>query len=355
MNTELLIDARMIQGEGHGIAEYVRELAFGLKQAKFAFTLLVSDQLPQDDPLRGLPHLVSTTAFLSPQELWEIPRILKKYSFKLFHSPSFSAQCFAPCPVIYTVHDLNHLHYGNIAKRLYYNTILRLALKKAALICTVSDSSREEIAHWLKVSPQKILLAPNGLQLPEIPAEAKNLLQKNGLKAEHFHFCLSNPKAHKNLNFLLSAYAEHRHKNPQAWPLVLSVKEEEVDGEKEGVIFLGSVGNALRISLLAYCGAFYFPSLYEGFGRPPLEAALLARPIVASRIPVHKEALSVVEEKLLLDPSDRSAWSAAFASAEEKSLLAPSPSSISRLRATYHKERLAETMLREYQTLLRFS
>lgn len=312
---QVVIDTRMIGPIGHGIAEYVRDLVMSLlefPERSFDLHLFIGSEMRAEDPLRGLPHVQVKAPFLSPMEMIEVPKKLMALQADLFLSPSFAAFPLNPVPTIYTVHDLCHLHFGSRLHKTYYRWILRPALMRAIQVCTVSNSSRQEIAKWLGWLEDQIAVVRNAIRVDIPPGNWEERLSKRGLKKYQYHFSLSSNKQHKNMPFLIRAYLSHVEKHPEAWPLVVSISQEQLGHPHPKIVCLGSLDDSDKTSLLAGAGAFYFPSLYEGFGRPPLEAAAMGVPIVVSKIAVHEEVLKNIPQKQLIPPDDLGLWSDAF-------------------------------------------
>jgi glycosyltransferase involved in cell wall biosynthesis len=311
----------MIGPVGHGIAEYVRDLVLGLydlPEKNFEVHLLIGKELPKDDLICKVPHTLVHSRFLSFSEMFEVPRVLKKLKANLFHSPSFSAYPFMSIPTIYTVHDLNHLHFGSSLQKAYYEFILKSALRRAVQVCTVSEFSRGELAKWLGWPKERIQVVKNAIHVEDPPRDSEERLKKWGLTKHKYHFSLSSNKPHKNMPFLVRAYLAHAEATPSAWPLVISLTQEEAGLEHPKLICVGRLNSQDKNTLLANAGAFYFPSLYEGFGRPPLEAAAFGVPVVVSDISVHAEILSEVQEKILVPLADAAQWKGMFTAQEEQ-------------------------------------
>jgi glycosyltransferase involved in cell wall biosynthesis len=159
-----------------------------------------------------------------------------------------------------------------------------------------------------------------------------------------FFFVLSNPKPHKNLPLLKRAYARARAQRASLPTLVLSTP----GGTAEGILPLPGLSAPEIGFLLREARAVFFPSLYEGFGRPPLEAALLGTLPVVSDIPVHREVLSGVPEAIFVDPRREEAWTAEFLKHGDRK---ESVSDASRqwVEQTYAAGRLAQTMTEFYR------
>lgn len=343
----IVIDARMIGAFGHGIAEYVRDLVEGLRErssTQYQIHLLIGKELSSKDPIRKVSHTLVQAPFLSPLEWLEVPWVLRKLKASLFHSPSFSAFPFLSVPTVYTVHDLIHLHFGTPLQKLYYHRILKPALNQAAQLTTVSQFSRKELGDWLGCGLEKIEVIPNVIHLESLPTDWEKRLEIFRLKKQAFHFSLSSSKPHKNIDLLARAYLSHVQRNPEAWPLVLSVPPAELKIQHPKLICLGALNSEDKNALLAGAGAFYFPSLLEGFGRPPLEAYHSGcRRVNVSDIPVHRELFSDWDfSPMFLDPRNEQVWSEQFLREETLSPDERGQSAVNRPRLVWDRLQLAQ-------------
>src|SRR3989344_5275949 len=127
----VVVDARMVGKHGHGIANYVIDLAYGLSElrgeGKLSYDLifLVAGKGNRLVQLANFPPFTTDYGFLHPLENWEIPQILTRLRADLYHSPSFASLPFSPCPYIQTIHHLTHFRFGGLSTRLYYATLLK--------------------------------------------------------------------------------------------------------------------------------------------------------------------------------------------------------------------------------------
>lgn len=359
---KVVIDARMIGRVGHGFARYVTRMAEGLSKLrdqnilKYEPVFLIHDPIASE-ALSGFPTVQVASAFLKPRELIEIPRVLRELKASLYHSPTFSSLSTWPkpaCPWVSTVHDLNHLTYGNAAQRLYYRFVLKPFFKKAAAKISVSEFSRHEIAEWAQTPGYEIEIVYNAISSdylnPPADAEKNEILKRCGVESRKFFLCLSNPKPHKNLPLLFEAYREYREKTANPWPLVVSVS----DINQPGVIALGGLDDRAVRVLLDQAGAVLFPSLYEGFGLPPVEAAASGTPVIVSDIPPHREGLRDLrpDEAVWLDPRESAQWTAAMEHATEGHIKPVSRESRTRIVSRFSVEEMGRRMDRIYRSVL---
>jgi glycosyltransferase involved in cell wall biosynthesis len=372
MKKILVIDGRMVLPHPHGIGRYVKNIATGLAEIAGAGDLpyepvfLIDQRFPGLLPSR-FTSIPVKSPFLKPSEILELPRVLKSLRANLYHSPSFSSLAYAPCPWIATVHDLNHLHYGDVSKRVYYQLLLKRFAKKAEALLTVSEFAKAEMCRWVPCEPEQIEVVVNALD-PDfaMPLKAPGPFKEKweGVRSGEYFVCLSNAKPHKNLLFLVKAYLEARKTSKTLPLLVLSADRSELDFEvpnASGVVFTSKLDDQDAKMILQHARAAFFPSLYEGFGLPPLEAMMSGVSITVSDIPPHREGLQDFGGRHVqwFDPKSTSDWVGAFTNWNEL----PTPQSLresehflaSRQRAgeRYSVKRLASHMDRIYRRMLR--
>jgi len=217
--------------------------------------------------------------FLLAAELWTTQP-------DLFFSPGYNSPVGWPGKFIFTLHDLNHLSVtdnSNALKRAYYRHVIRPACHKAAFVLTVSEYSRGEIAHWATIYEEKIINVGNGVGAP---FGATGRTYNPGYP---YLLYVGSRKPHKNLPRLLEAYALSG--TSIELRLVLSGRPDPVTVARIDQLHLR--GRVIFLPLdstealaEAYRGAsgFLFPSLYEGFGLPPLEAMACGVPVLTSNV-----------------------------------------------------------------------
>lgn len=368
---KIVVDARAVGPTPHGFGRYISMMARGLAELggerPYELIFLVRADFPfgqntWGEQTRGRPSIWGfetipvKTAFLSPRELFDLPRIIRDAKADLYHSPTFSSLRKLGCPWISTVHDLNHLYFGGNSKKLYYRILLKPFARQARRLLTVSEFSRGELARWLNRPVDDIEVVYNaldpGLVNPPSDAEIQRVLTELGLQRGKYFYTLSNPKPHKNGATLVRAYSRYRAQAPEtAWPLVLNFKPS---GKSSGVIALGAISEEDARALLAGAGALFFPSRYEGFGLPPVEAAASGVPVVASEIAPHREALLDLGPRNVawVDPEDLGGWEESFRKIQSGQLTGPDAQLRQALINRFSVARLGQHMDRIYRDVL---
>lgn len=313
---KIAIDARMIKSEAmHGIARYVFELlnCFASLGEQDSFFIIVNKSSPlfKMSWPKNMQFVEIQSAWISFREQWELPRVLKKLKIDLFHSPSFVAPLFCPCQMIMTIHDLNHLvlpHFYTLVHQFYYLTFVRTCIKKSRFLLTVSQFSKDEIVRTIGATRDKIFVTYNGVSENYRPIQDRKwLIYVKELYdlPEKFLFCLSNNKPHKNIHQLVRAYV---HSNLTI-PLVLGgqvdlklIKIAESYGKKHLLYFTRFIEEEHLPAFYNLCSLFVYPSTYEGFGLPALEALACGAPVIVARSSSLPEVVG--SHAIFIDPYD---------------------------------------------------
>jgi glycosyltransferase involved in cell wall biosynthesis len=170
--------------------------------------------------------------------------------------------------------------------RLYNRWQYRLITKRALKIVTVSRFVRDQIAGYFHVKPEDIPVVPNGWEhFGDLRPDYSIFDRMPELKDGGFYFLLGSLSRRKNLRWILE-YAERHPRSLFAisGKALPSVRADEIDrgAGMENIVFLGYLGDGEVKALMERCRAFVFPSYYEGFGIPPLEALSCKAPVVIS-------------------------------------------------------------------------
>lgn len=188
---------------------------------------------------------------------------------------------------------------------IWYNLLFKNSTKRAKEIITVSEFSKREIIKYYKVVPEKIAVIPDAWQHYERIGYDDNALEKYGLKNDSYYFSMCSLEPNKNFKWI----AEAAKRNPdQVFAVSGSINETVfADGSgfecPENMKLLGYVSDEEAKTLMRDCKAFLFPTFYEGFGIPPLEAISAgARQVVVSDTEVMHEIFG--DSVVYVDPMD---------------------------------------------------
>lgn len=260
---EVLYDSRWIGN--HGIGRFAAEV-----QRRLTYLVPFRARRQPSHPLD--PALLGAT--------------LRGLSPKLFFSPGYNSPLWWSGSFIFTLHDLHHLRVresSSLLKRSYYQHVIKPACHKSAAVLTVSEYSRHEIADWAKLDEQKIVNVGNGVGAPFEPTGRRH---EPGYP---YLLYVGSRKLHKNVPRLLAAYSVSGVRKDVR--LVLSgTADKEILAHVERLGLLRDVVfqelTSTEALAEAYRGAigFLFPSLYEGFGLPPLEALACGIPVLTSDV-----------------------------------------------------------------------
>ncbi len=299
MKYDLVIDARMITHSG--IGTYLQNLLPGIVPYFRSALMAPPEKLASFSWTQKTAIIPLKASIYDPKEHWQLFR--KTPPTRLFWSPHFNAPLL-PVPAkqrLVTIHDVFHMAHKHLFpwyQRGYAYILLKNAVQRSQHILTVSYFSQAEIHRWLRVPKEKITVIHNGIDhshFKPLPAGACETTRLQYQLPQHFFLFVGNLKPHKNLSGLLKAFHRIAPKLPE-WHLVVLGKIEgfvtpdatsqallqQLPGISSRVHFLGSVPYTLLPHFYNLASIFVFPSYYEGFGLPPLEAMACGCPVVAS-------------------------------------------------------------------------
>ena len=215
----------------------------------------------------------------------------------LLHVPVYVGPWNSPCPVVVTVHDLSFFLYPELFRRynrLYLQALTRRTVARAVRVIADSASTRADILRLLGTPPEKVSVIPAGVGVEMRPigaAEQMQALRRRYGLPEHIILYLGTLEPRKNLPLLLEAYAQLR-RTGCTHRLVLAGGKgwyyEDIEatvtrlGLREEVLFPGHVPDEELPLWYNAADLFVYPSLYEGFGLPPLEAMACGTPVITS-------------------------------------------------------------------------
>ncbi len=303
---ELCIDARMAFNSG--IGTYIRNILPYFKSAFPVLRIIAPPSMVEKWTDLGSYDLIPTHAPLySIQEQLEMPLRIPKCD--LYWTPHYNIPVF---PIrakkrVVTIHDVYHLAFIkslSLPKQFYAKTMIKRATLCSDRIITGSQFSLDEIVKYTHVSPNKISMIHDGVNLSHFSRDI------SGLREKYILF-VSTLAPHKNLTRLLRAWKRVGERFPD-WDLVLAGKQvknvdylkvfDEFPELQHRVRFAGQVQHDELQKLYSGASGLIAPSLYEGFGLTPLEAMAAGCPTIVSKAASLPEVCG--DASLYVDPYD---------------------------------------------------
>jgi len=318
------IDVRKLHD--YGIGTYVRNLVHELaRQPDDAEYVLLCRPVDADFATSFGPRfqaLIERAGNYSVREQLSVPVALARARVDLYHAPHYVVSPLTRCPYVVTIHDCIHLRFPqylpNRAAHLYARTMMSIAAKRAERVLTVSQASKDDILHYLGVPSSKVEVIYNALdeRLAAAPtADDVARVRERFQLTSPFILYAGNIKPHKNLERVIEAYSILRRRGVE--DVKLLIIGDEISKYQnlrrlvhrfqlhQQVRFLGFVPDATLAALYRLANVFVFPSLYEGFGLPPLEAMAAGTPVITSNVSSLPEVVG--DAAVLVDPLNASA------------------------------------------------
>ena len=276
-----------------------------IKQNKEEITLIAPHKIDLPVPQITIPFpRLWTQLRLS----WEI---LKNKTIDNLFIPSHLMPVIHPKNTTITIHDVAWKHVPKAyswKSKIYLEWGTRFAVKHAKNIITPSQTTKDDLIKFYKADEKKIHVIPLGFESNDrFPMTDSQSIGHWSLDTGHYFLFIGRIETKKNVKTLIQAFEECQKKNPTI-KLVLAGKPG-AGGEKilknlnnENIIVTGYISEEEKNALLKNALAFVFPSLYEGFGIPLLEAMDANIPIIASNIPTSRGIAG--ENALFFDPLD---------------------------------------------------
>lgn len=312
------IDARFFGVRRKGLGRYTQKLINHLERVdeeNAYFIFLQKDNFDEYEPKNpNFQKVLADYRWYSWEEQLKFPRLLNKYNLDLVHFPHFNVPIFYFRRFVVTIHDLiliyfstdknttlNRLHYWY--KFFAYKIAINSAILRSNRIITVSRFTKRDILNNYKKIPQEKIrvtyeAAEDFCMLS--PDKDDEILARYGIIKPYIMY-VGNAYPHKNLDRLVSAFhLLKQDSGAEKLQLVFVGKEDyfyarlkKTVAEKniKDVVFTGYVPDYELDILFHNVSAYIFPSLYEGFGLPPLEAMAKGAPVVSSDHPCMKEIL----------------------------------------------------------------
>ncbi len=247
---------------------------------------------------------------------WAIPKALKKYEVDVFLSTDGYGSLRAPVPTVLVMHDLAFEHFPEQIPFLPCRFLQYFAPKyaqKAQHIATVSHYSKQDLVKRYGISPSKITVTPNAASnvfQPIASPKRKAEIQVQYAQGEEYFLFVGAIHPRKNLSKLLAAFDSFKKRTGastkfliagrKAWNSHEALNTYETMVFQEEVVFLGRLDLSVLIEVIGSALALTFPSVFEGFGLPVLEAMHCDVPVITSNVSSMPEVAG--EAALLVNP-----------------------------------------------------
>jgi len=274
-------------------------------------------------------------ARVSPSpRLWlrlRMPLAMWRERVEVAHFPGTLLPAWLPCPAVTTFYDLAALHYPELydpVELAHYDRLIPSAARRSAAVIAISECTKEDLIERMGVPEGKVHVTPLGVaaQFVPVPGAKETVQERYGLRAPYVLACVGSGHPRKNLKGVVQAFTELRRADLDL--AIVGAAERDagalaaIDGSpmREHIVRLGHVPEEALPAIYTAAEVFCFPSLYEGFGLPVLEAMACGTPVVCSDTsslpevggeaavyvnPAEPEALTAALSELLGDEARR--------------------------------------------------
>ncbi len=310
----------LIPGGVGGTEIYLRELLAALAELDQTNEYLVftnletqSDLVPKQANFHWKPQAVHAS-FRPARILWEqivLPVEAARYRLDVLFNPGFTAPIFSPCRQVTVFHDLQHKRHPEYFRWFdlpFWRFLLWAAAHRSNRVIAVSEATRADLLRFYRIPQERVAVVHHGVE----PA----FMHLDRSQTESYLLCVSTLHPHKNLPRLIRAYGRKR----RAFRLLLAgmrgfhagaIERQIAEmGLEDSVQITGWVPREELYSLYERARAFVYPSAFEGFGMPVLEAMAAGIPVACSDIPPLREVAG--NAALYFDPLNEDSIAAAI-------------------------------------------
>ena len=323
-----------------GVSRYIEYLLRELPSASPHRFIVYAGRHSQSEngSFEDRPGLRFTTSLLptgrpETRILWEqfsAPFALERDKIDVVHATVNVAPLMSGRPVVVTVHDLAFLRFPEQypgVKQRYLTAMTRRSVEHAERVIAVSSSTRADVIHFYNVEPERVVVVPNGLDPAmrsiDDDAERTSFRHRHDLP-ERFILFLGTLQPRKNLIALMRAWArlDSATRLPlvvvgaQGWMYEPILDEARALGVAGEIVFKGFAEPRDLPYWYSSATIFVYPSLYEGFGMPVVEAMACGAPVIASNTSSLPEVAG--DAAMLINPTDVEALRGAIASLSER-------------------------------------
>ena len=368
------IDATALPAQPVGVGNYIIQFVKALAKMDIDYELIVFAQKSKRD-LFDIPNDENLHWVIVPDKspmyrlIWEqttFPKLVHRAEVDLLHSLHYTQPIRLGCPSIVTIHDMTFFLFPDLhtrSKRLFFPFAIRSSVRRADALIAISESTRQDSIRLLGVSPQKIFTTQLGITDEFRVVKDNELLAKVREKydlPEEFVLYVGLVEPRKNIPFLIRAYKSLADEGIKhnlvivgriGWMYQEVFKQIEELGLEGRVQFTGYLPQDDLPMVYNLASLFVYPTKYEGFGLPALEAMACGTPVVTTAISSLPEIVG--DAGLLIPPGDEQALASAMAEVLHDSTLFNQLRTRGLQRSEHFTwERTAQQTLKVYQQVL---
>jgi len=326
----IAIDAKALGSKTGGDETYMRNLSRTLAAIDPGndYILFLNQPLPDsyvaDAGIERMRRIVLREKLFRRIPI-SMPLAVVREHINVLHA-QYAGPPFCPAPVVVTIHDLSFEHYPQFFDRgalLQLRASVPLSIRRAAAVLTVSEFSKRDIVRRYCVPSERVFVAPNApeptfQQMHDI-ARLEEVRERYDT-GKHYILCVGNLQPRKNLRTLIDAYVRLRQADAIRHKLVLVGRKgwlyddifatARASGFSNELVFTDYVPQKDLVAMYNAADLFVYPSIFEGFGIPPLEAMACGTPVVTSNTSSLPEVVG--DAALTVDPLDVEALAGAI-------------------------------------------